>query len=237
METLLLVDDDSELTAMLKTYLVNEGYAVETALNGREGLDKALNGHFAAIVLDIMMPELNGTEVLTQIRQKANTPIIMLTAKGDELDRIIGLELGADDYLPKPCNPRELLARIKAVLRRTNNDIETETAPSMDTDELGPLRIIGALHQVLFNGADLKLTNAEFKILCMLIRQSDQVVRKETLYEIALGRTFTAYDRSVDMHVSNIRKKITALANDSELQDKDIIVNIRGVGYRLNIEI
>ncbi len=238
MDTLLLVDDDLELSAMLQTYLSNEGYTVETASDGRVGLEKALSGDYSAIVLDIMMPELNGTEVLTQLRQKATTPVIMLTAKGDDLDRIIGLELGADDYLPKPCNPRELLARIKAVLRRSANQKSDNTEQTTKAiginNEHGPLRVLETQHQILYHDNNLELTNAEFKILCVLIRHINEVVRKETLYKEALGRAFTAYDRSVDMHVSNIRKKVTALATTND--DQDLIVNIRGVGYRLNIE-
>lgn len=224
MEKLLLVDDDPELTALLNTYLSNEGFAVEQVHNGEDGLKQALASDYTAIVLDIMLPGMNGIEVLKNLRQQSNTPVIMLTAKGDDLDRIIGLELGADDYLPKPCNPRELLARIKAVLRRTHSQPEHEAEQDVEAGQLTALRL---QYQIHYAGQDLGLTKAEYNILLLLMQRANEVVEKEFLYEHALGRTITAYDRSLDMHVSNIRGKLSSHTN------ADLLTNIRGVGYKL----
>lgn len=224
MEKLLLVDDDPELTALLNTYLSNEGFAVEQVHNGEDGLKQALASDYAAIVLDIMLPGMNGIEVLKNLRQQSNTPVIMLTAKGDDLDRIIGLELGADDYLPKPCNPRELLARLKAVLRRTHSQSEQTAEQDIEAGQLTALRL---QYQIHFSGQDLGLTKAEYNILLLLMQRANEVVEKEFLYEQALGRTITAYDRSLDMHVSNIRRKLSSHTS------ADLLANIRGVGYKL----
>ncbi|MEM8497722.1 MAG: response regulator transcription factor [Pseudomonadota bacterium] len=224
MEKLLLVDDDPELTALLNTYLGNEGFAVEQVHNGEDGLKQALADDYAAIVLDIMLPGMNGIDILKNIRQQSNTPVIMLTAKGDDLDRIIGLELGADDYLPKPCNPRELLARIKAVLRRTHSQAEHDSEQDIEAGQLTALRL---QYQIHYAGQDLGVTKAEYNILLLLMQRSNEVVEKEYLYEHALGRTITAYDRSLDMHVSNIRRKLSAHTST------DLLTNIRGVGYKL----
>ena len=225
MDRLLIIDDDPELRGLLATYLSNEGFAVEQADNGESGLQQALSGDYAAIVLDIMLPGLNGIELLKQLRRQADTPVVMLTARGDDLERIIGLELGADDYLPKPCNPRELLARIKAVLRRSS-----AAAPGAGRAELlqaGELCLDSTQHQLRYGGQDLRLTNAEYKLLALLMRRVGQVVPKEELYRQALGRSCTAYDRSLDMHISNIRKKIAVHCA------RELLVNIRGIGYKL----
>lgn len=221
---LLLIDDDLELCTLLGEYLRNEGFDVQFSHRGDEGLSALLSGNYDAAVLDIMLPGLSGVEVLKHLRQASDIPVIMLTAKGDDLDRILGLELGADDYLPKPCNPRELLARIKAILRRSNN--HTEHA---ERQQASGLSIESGKHQILYHTEVLTLTNAEYNILSLLINAAGNVVKKETLYDKALGRKFTAYDRSVDMHVSNIRKKL------AELTAIELISNIRGVGYQLNI--
>lgn len=224
MEKLLLVDDDPELTALLNTYLSNEGFTVEQVHNGEEGLKQALANDYAAIVLDIMLPGMNGIDILKNLRQQSNTPVIMLTAKGDDLDRIIGLELGADDYLPKPCNPRELLARIKAVLRRTHSQQEQDAEQDVAAGRLTALRL---QYQIHYAGQDLGVTKAEYNILLLLMQRANEVVEKEFLYEHALGRTITAYDRSLDMHVSNIRRKLSSHTST------DLLANIRGVGYKL----
>lgn len=222
MPKLLIIDDDLELCQLLSEYLRNEGFDISLAHRGDEGLLAAQNNKFDALVLDIMLPGINGIEVLKQLRQTTSLPVIMLTAKGDDLDRILGLELGADDYLPKPCNPRELLARIKAILRRSQSPDETPT-----TLCAAGLQIESSKHQISFKNQALNLTNAEYNILCLLIHAVGEVVSKELLYEKALGRKFTSYDRSVDMHVSNIRKKL------SDLCEEELIKNIRGVGYML----
>lgn len=225
MNRLLLVDDDLALCELLKTYLENEGFAVELAHTGRDGLQAALAQPFSAVVLDIMMPELSGIEVLKNIRQQSTVPVIMLTAKGDDLDRIIGLELGADDYLPKPCNPRELVARLKAVLRRATPTPNAESeAQDLQVDQL---LLEPGKHQISYAEQTLALTNAEFEILSLLMQKAGKVVSKEVLYSEALGREFTPYDRSIDMHLSNIRKKFAAHTRT------EVIKNIRGIGYML----
>jgi DNA-binding response OmpR family regulator len=223
-QKLLLIDDDLELCTLLGEYLRNEGFEVQFAHRGDEGLTELQTGPYDAAVLDIMLPGKNGVEVLKSLRQRSEMPVIMLTAKGDDLDRILGLELGADDYLPKPCNPRELLARIKAILRRGQHNTENNER----IIEASGLRIETGKHQIHYQSHTLTLTNAEYNILTLLIQAAGDVVTKETLYDKALGRKFTAYDRSVDMHVSNIRKKL------AEFSDVELINNIRGVGYMLN---
>lgn len=225
MNKLLLVDDDLALCELLKTYLENEDFTVELAHTGQDGLQAALAQPFNAIVLDIMLPELNGVEVLKSIRQQSAVPILMLTAKGDDLDRIIGLELGADDYLPKPCNPRELVARLKAVLRRASPSSISES--SVQNLRVKLLLLEPNKHQISYDTQTLALTNAEFSILRILMQKAGTVVSKETLYSEALGREFTAYDRSIDMHLSNIRKKLATYT------PAEIIKNIRGIGYML----
>ncbi len=225
METLLLIDDDPELCRLLQSYLRNEGYTVDLAHNGNEGLHQALHGDYSAILLDIMLPQRNGIEVLQELRKHANTPVIMLTAKGEDLDRIIGLELGADDYLPKPCNPRELVARLRAVLRRSKLSPNSPADPALSA---GQLNVDEARYCITYRARDLGLTKAEYQILRLLILHSGDVLAKEQLYEQALGRPFEAFDRSLDMHISNIRKKLAQLTSD------ELLLNVRGIGYRLN---
>lgn len=226
MNKLLLIDDDTDLANLLSTYLAQEGFEVELAHDGERGLEMGLTEPYAAIVLDVMLPLLNGIEVLKQLRAGCRTPVIMLTAKGDDLDRILGLELGADDYLPKPCNPRELLARIKAVLRRSQH---SDSAAAGEPEELiaGEITVSNPQYQAFYNNESLGLTKAEFSVLKLLAGSAQQVLSKEVLYEKALGRTFASYDRSLDMHVSNIRKKLAPHC------EKDLIVSVRGVGYKL----
>jgi DNA-binding response OmpR family regulator len=222
MNKILLVDDDQALSELLCEYLSEEGYHCTPAFTGPDGLKQAQSQRYDLIVLDIMLPGMNGTEVLKQLRMSENsTPILMLTAKGDDLDRIIGLELGADDYVPKPCNPRELLARIKAILRRSQ-----PSEPS-----LGILRVNSARLEVHYADVLLTLTGAEFKMLELLNQQVGNIVTKESLCEGALGRKLTRYDRSVDVHVSNLRKKLVEAGANS-----DILVNLRGTGYQLKPE-
>lgn len=227
---ILLVDDDAELSAMLGEYLAAEGFEADSVLNGESGVEAALSGQYAAVVLDVMLPRLSGVEVLRRIREKSRVPVIMLTAKGDNIGRVIGLELGADDYMPKPCYPRELVARLRAVLRRTH-----ETGPMAPTATnqwivAGPLKLSPGLRQVNCNGAPVDLTVSEFNLLETLIRAGDRVVSKDELSTRALGRPREAYDRSVDVHVSNLRQKLEAVAGKA-LE----IITSRGVGYRLKV--
>lgn len=222
---ILIVDDDTELCGLLKEYFETEGFRVRVANNGRDGLDEARRPGVDLIVLDIMMPELNGMDVLKELRKESRLPVIMLTARGDDLDRILGLELGADDYVSKPCNPRELLARIRAVLRRASatgghNEI------SIDDLELN----IGA-RQLRRGGEDVDLTSTEFSILQALLQHQGEVVSKRDLYISALQREPVAHDRSIDMHVSNLRRKLGPAPSG-----ENRIETIRGIGYQYRVQ-
>lgn len=221
---ILIVDDDTELTDLLVQFLEPEGFAVICVHDGDSAVKRALNQNFDAIILDVMLPRLNGFEVLKAIREHSETPVLMLTARGDDIDRIVGLEIGADDYLPKPCNPRELVARLRAILRRTKK-ISTHRPIIEHQDILVDCSKRLALH----NGEPMELTNAEFNILEMLIKSPGQAFSKEELTEYALGRKYTAYDRSIDVHISNLRNKL------GENQDGELLVKtVRGFGYMFN---
>ncbi|AFU97387.1 response regulator transcription factor [Simiduia agarivorans] len=228
MNRILLVDDDLELAELLRDYLGAEGFAVHHCPNGVAAVDYLARHVTDLLVLDVMMPEMDGMTLLKTLRnQQANqTPILMLTAKGDPVDRILGLELGADDYLAKPCNPRELLARIKAILRRTQS-----VPASGGKLEVSGIQINKGNRTALFRQTPLELTGAEFTVLELLMAKAGEVISKDELTEQALGRKLTAYDRSIDVHVSNIRKKLQATG-----ADKDLIINIRGAGYMLKVD-
>ncbi|NIB41299.1 response regulator transcription factor [Pseudomaricurvus alkylphenolicus] len=226
MSKLLLVDDDQELCLLLKEYLQTEGFQVTLAHDGAAGLEAALTGQYEVIVLDVMMPVMSGLDALRKIRDNIRTPVIMLTAKGETVDRIVGLEMGADDYLPKPCNPRELVARVRAILRRAE-DNETKS-PISDEIRVDELFIQIKSHAAFYQEQPVPLTGAEFTVLELLMREAGEVISKETLTEKALNRKLTPYDRSIDVHVSNIRKKLAALG-----ASKELIINIRGAGYML----
>ncbi|WP_421154156.1 response regulator transcription factor [Aeromonas dhakensis] len=223
---ILLVDDDLELGTMLSEYLGGEGFATTHVLTGKSGVQHALSGNYAAVVLDIMLPDLNGSEVLRQIRRDSRIPVIMLTAKGDNIDRVIGLEMGADDYVPKPCYPRELVARLRAVLRRV------EPAPAHPGKELGlrlgELELSPATRQCHWQSQPLELTATEFNLLELLLRSPERVVSKDELSLHGLGRPREPYDRSVDVHICNIRQKLQALAGEAVG-----IETVRSIGYRL----
>ncbi|OBS09433.1 response regulator transcription factor [Acidihalobacter prosperus] len=222
MNRVLLIDDDEELCEMLAEYLEAEGFEVAAAHNGEEGAQQALAGDADAVVLDIMLPGQSGLESLRQIRQQSLVPVIMLTAKGDDVDRIVGLELGADDYLPKPCNPRELVARLRAVLRRAT--------PGMARDmlQVGDVTIRSAERVAEWAGERMALTSTEFNLLETLARQAGRVVSKEELSERVLGHPLSRYDRSVDVHVSNLRRKLGQLPDG-----RSPIQTVRGIGYQL----
>ena len=222
--TILLVDDDTELTDLLKEYLEPEGFSVVSVYDGENAVKKALNQSFDAIILDVMLPKLNGFEVLKAIREHLETPVLMLTARGDDVDKIVGLEIGADDYLPKPCNPRELVARLRAILRRTK-----KIAIQRPLIEIHGIEVDCSKRTVMHQGQFLELTNAEFNILEMLIKSPGQAFSKEELTEYALGRKYTAYDRSIDVHISNLRNKL----GDNQEGD-NIIKTVRGFGYLFN---
>ncbi|MCW8934529.1 MAG: response regulator transcription factor [Gammaproteobacteria bacterium] len=234
MTHILIIDDDTELSSMLGEYLSAEGLHIDYAFDGKQGLEKTLAGLYDAVVLDVMMPELDGFEVLRRIRSQSSVPVLMLTAKGDDIDRIVGLEIGADDYLSKPFNPRELLARLRAVLRRTQNNRQHDL-PENETGQepvqyIGPLKINPSSRTALVRGQVLDLTSTEFNLLLNLVKQAGKIVSKENLSEHGLGRTLEKYDRSIDMHMSNLRKKM------AQYELGSMIVTVRGQGYQLSDE-
>ena len=219
----LLVDDDVDLSRMLQLYLENEGFRVALDFNGK--LAAAASGVYDAIILDIMLPTVTGIELLRRIRQDSTIPIIMLTAKGDQVDRVIGLELGADDYMPKPYYPPELVARLRAVLRRRNG----ERAGAEEDPELGfsDLKVNTPARRVTWQGAPIQLTTTEFNLLVALLQSGDRVATRDQLSRNVLGRAWESYDRSIDVHANNLRQKLHH-ASEGALE----IETVRGVGYR-----
>lgn len=209
MAAVLLVDDDVELAEMLGDYLAQDGFVVTTLHDGLSGAEAALSGQYAIAVLDVMMPGLSGVEVLRRIRAVSAMPVLMLTAKGDDMDRIVGLELGADDYVPKPCQPRELAARLRAILKRTGS---VTTQPAALPIIAGPLTVWPTQRRVELQGQPVGLTSTEFGLLAMLARAAGQTVSKAALSEDVLGRPLTRFDRSIDVHISSIRQKLGPLA-------------------------
>jgi len=208
MQTVLLIDDDVELVEMLKEYIEQENFNVQVAHDGMAGAQLLLEQPFDIVVLDIMMPKLNGIETLKAIRQHSNVPVIMLTAKGDNTDRIVGLELGADDYVPKPSSPRELVARIRAILRRVQ-PLETINASTKIT--VGALCIWPAQRLVEWDSQPVILTSTEYSLLEILAKNAGQIVSKQDLSQQALGRPLARFDRSIDVHLSSIRHKLGLL--------------------------
>lgn len=224
MTHVLLIDDDVELTAMLAEYLAQEGFTVSAVHTGEAGLDAAAKESCAIIVLDVMLPRMNGIEVLRRLRRDSRIPVLMLTARGDDIDRITGLDLGADDYVPKPFSPGELVARLRAILRRTRGDEKTE--PMMI--QAGPLTLWPSRRTAEWQGRPLDLTGTEFNILEVLARHQGRLLGKNDLSVKALGRPLVAYDRRIDVHISSIRQK---LGNRSD--GRSWIQTVRGVGYLL----
>ena len=209
MVKVLLIDDDVELVGMLEEYLEQEDFEVTAVNDGESGLAEALTGNYAIAVLDVMMPRINGLETLRRIRAKSGMPIIMLTAKGDDTDRIVGLELGADDYVPKPCTPRELTARIRAILRRTQTSANDENVSQ--TLEVGCLKMWPSQRRAEWDGKSIELTSTEFNLLEVLVRQAGHPVSKNKLSELGLGRPLARFERSIDVHMSSIRHKLGML--------------------------
>jgi two-component system OmpR family response regulator len=200
------VDDDVELLEMLKTYMERDGFDVATASDAEAGVAAALSDDFKLVVLDVMMPRMNGLEALSRIRLQSRIPVLMLTGKGDDADRIAGLELGADDYVPKPCSPRELVARVRAILRRTQPAETVGAEPA--TIESGSLKLFPRQRRAERAGKQLDLTSTEFNLLDALMRSAGRPVSKNELSEYALGRPLARFDRSIDVHVSSIRRKL-----------------------------
>ncbi|WP_174873975.1 response regulator [Vogesella oryzae] len=229
MNKVLLVDDDVELSAMLAEYLEQEGFATRRVHDGASGVQEALSGDYDIVVLDVMMPRLNGVEALRQIRAHSRLPVLMLTARGDDIDRILGLELGADDYVPKPCTPRELVARLRAILRR-GQAADTPAGPASGDSSLqvGALQLWPARLAAHCYGQPLELTGSEFRLLELLARHAGQIVSKQQLSELALGRPLARFDRSIDVHISSIRQKLAAGSDG-----RSWIQTVRGQGYQL----
>ncbi len=226
MSRILVIDDDIDLCEMIGDYLAAEGFTLDSVHNGEEGVQQALAGNHALVVLDVMLPEMSGFEVLRRIRTASAVPVLMLTARGDDVDRIVGLELGADDYLPKPFNPRELVARIRAIQRRISAAAVEVALPPSAHVLLGDVELDSAARVVYRGGTPLDLTSVEFSLLHVLLRLAGQVVSREDLSRQALGRQLQAYDRTIDVHVSNLRKKLGPLGNGGER-----IKSVRGIGY------
>ena len=227
MNRILVIDDDLDLSELLAKYLRREGFDVDRVHEGDTGADRALSGDYALIVLDVMLPGLNGFDVLSSIRRKSSVPVLMLTARGDDVDRIVGLEMGADDYLAKPFNPRELIARIRAILRRARLEpAEVAAPPAPERLTVGDVELDKGTRMVTRSGEPLMLTTVEFDLLESLMRAAGQIVSREELVKSILGRNFTPYDRSIDTHVSNLRKKLGHYLDGIER-----IKTIRGIGY------
>lgn len=222
---ILLVDDDVELSGMLCDYLVRDGFEAMAVPDGESGVVEALSGRFALVVLDVMMPGIGGIEALRRIRAASTVPVLMLTARGDDLDRIVGLELGADDYVPKPCLPRELAARLRAILRRSQ---QTGEPASQAPLVVGPLKLMPSQRRVEWDGAPVELTSTEFNLLEALARNAGRPVSKADLSAQALGRPLARFDRSIDVHLSSIRHKLGLLPDG-----RSCIQTVYRQGYQL----
>ncbi len=227
MERILVIDDDRGLCELLTEFLSPEGFQVETVQDGETGLKQGCSGGYDLIVLDVMLPGMNGFELLRHLRKRSATPIVMLTARGEEIDRIVGLEIGADDYLPKPFSPRELIARIRAILRRTRQgQAETSTPPIPQRLQVGDVEMHTGSRLVFRSGERIDLTSVEFSLLEILLRSAGVLVPREELIQVVLGRSPYPYDRSIDVHISRLRRKL-----GHDVSGVERIKTIRGVGY------
>jgi DNA-binding response OmpR family regulator len=225
-ERILVIDDDVELCSLVGEYLAPEGFDVEWVHEGNRGLQRALEHEHLLVVLDVMLPGMNGLDVLRRIRATSQIPVLLLTARGEDVDRIVGLEIGADDYLPKPFNPRELVARIRAILRRSQGTDKSDAGNIPEVLRVGDVELDPATRTVLHDGTPVELTSVEFNLLQALLQEAGRVVTREHLVDVVLGRKFSPFDRSIDMHVSKVRKKL----GDSDT-GTDHIKTVRGVGY------
>jgi len=229
MNKVLIIDDDEELCDLVSEYLTVEGFETTAVHDGEAGLQRALSGEYDLAILDVMMPKLNGFDVLKNLREKSGLPVLMLTARGDDMERIVGLEIGADDYLPKPFNPRELVARLRAVLRRASAESSDHVpAEKITVDDL---ELSASSRSVKRNGEELPVTSVEFDLLSALLHDAGRVVKKEDLSENVLERRLSPYDRSLDMHISNLRKKLGPRTDGSER-----IKTVRSVGYIYTVQ-
>ncbi|MCV3766633.1 response regulator [Rhizobium sp. TRM95796] len=229
MAKVLLIDDDVELTSLLTEYLVEEGFDAHAVHDGRQGVEESLSNQYDIIVLDIMMPKMNGIEVLQRIRRSSDVPVVMLTARGDNVDRITGLNLGADDYVPKPCSPDELVARLRAILRRSRR--QTPGDGGSRVVEAGSLVLTPAARHAEWRGQPLELTGAEYSILEVLARNAGQLVSKQDMAKRVFGQPLAPFDRRIDVHVSSIRQKLGIAENGQSW-----IRTVRGQGYQLVTE-
>jgi len=225
MDQILIIDDDVALCELVTEYLEPLGFQIESVHRGDAGAERALAGEHSLVVLDVMLPGLNGFEVLRRIRAESKIPVLMLTARGDDIDRIVGLEIGADDYLPKPFNPRELTARIRAILRRTTSEAPADQALEKRL-HVGDVELDSGTRAITRGGQNVELTAVEFDLLEKLLRSAGQIVTREELSKQVLGRSSSPFDRSIDMHISNLRKKLGHRADATER-----IKTVRGVGY------
>ena len=228
METILLIDDDMEMCSILQGYLARYGFEVVAEHSGDSGLQRALGGEFALVLLDVMLPGIDGFEVLRRLRATSRVSVLLLTARGEDIDRIVGLEMGADDYLPKPFNPRELLARIRAILRRSSANQSEQSA--ITHLAVAGLELDSGDRRATCNNAELDLTNVEFDLLRALMEAPGRILTREYLSEIVLSRKFTPFDRSLDTHVCRLRRKL-----DDTAKQGDRIKTIRSVGYQLTL--
>ena len=225
---ILVIDDDAELCQLVADYLGPMGFTVESVHEGEPGAEAATSEEWHAVILDVMLPDIDGFEVLRRIRAKSKVPVLMLTGRGEEVDRIVGLELGSDDYLPKTFSSRELLARLRALLRRTGWVAESTPAMPMKEILVGELRINPGTHAVVLGDAPLQLTPAEFGLLLSLAKARGRVKTREQLIEEVADREWDVFDRAIDMHISTLRKKL-----GDDPKDPRFIKTVRGYGYQL----
>jgi DNA-binding response OmpR family regulator len=223
MNKVLIIDDDEELCELVTEYLEVEGFETDAVHDGASGLAEAQSGKYDMAILDVMLPKMNGFDVLRNLRESSALPVLMLTARGDDMERIVGLEIGADDYLPKPFNPRELVARLRAILRRVATD---EVGGHPEKLIVEDLELSASARSARLDGEELPLTSVEFDLLSALVKEAGNVVKKEDLSETVLERELSPYDRSLDMHISNLRKKLGSRPDGSER-----IKTVRSVGY------
>jgi DNA-binding response OmpR family regulator len=222
-DRILIIDDDEELCELVSEYLSVEGFEVASVNDGESGLEQALSADHDLVILDVMLPKMNGFDLLRNLRQTSKLPVLMLTARGDDMERIVGLEIGADDYLPKPFNPRELAARLRAILRRS---AAADAGDGNGPIEVDGVRLSPSSRSATLNGSELNLTSVEFGLLHELLKEAGKIVKKEDLSERVLERKLSPYDRSLDMHISNLRKKLGVRADGGER-----IKTVRSVGY------
>lgn len=229
MSKILIIDDDEELCDLVSEYLTAEGFETEAVHDGEAGLKKASTGSYDLAILDVMLPKMDGFDVLRKLRETSDLPVLMLTARGDDAERIEGLETGADDYIPKPFNARELVARLRAILRRTSS--EDGQHASVEKLHVDDLELSTSSRSVKLDGEDVSLTSVEFDVLLELLRHAGTVVKKDDLSVNALERELSPFDRSLDMHISNLRKKLGPRADGTER-----IKTVRSVGYIYTVE-